>query len=58
MKRIWIVIAVILLLSGCTTQKPKTNATDYSATATSGVWLTYSEINNMLSSEKEGVTAK
>ena len=52
MKKIWIVIAVFLLLSGCATQKPKTNAMDYSATATSGVWLTYSEINNMLSSEK------
>ena len=51
MKKIWIVMAVILLLSGCATQKDKTFTDDYSATATSGVWLTYSEINDMLLSE-------
>ena len=52
MKKIWIVIAVILLLSGCATQRQKTDTLDYSGAATSGVWLTYSEINNMLLSEE------
>lgn len=52
MKKLWIIIAAILLLSGCATQKPKTDEINYSGTATSGVWLTYSEINGMLSSEE------
>lgn len=49
MKKIWIIIAVILVLVGCSTPEPQQN---YSNSAVSGVWISYSELNQMLTSDK------
>lgn len=50
MKRILSLIIVFLFLTGCSIKEK--NSLNYEKTATSGVWLSYSELNSMLQSEK------
>lgn len=48
--KIAILLCIILLLCSCAA--PKEEKGKYSGVASSGVWISFSEINNMLSSEK------
>ena len=50
MKKVLSIIILILLLAGCSTI-PIKDTVSYANTATSGVWISYSEVNSMLASE-------
>ncbi len=50
MKKVLSIIILILLLAGCSTA-PTVDTASYANTATSGVWISYSEINGMLTSQ-------
>lgn len=50
MKKVLSIIILILLLAGCSTM-PIKDTVSYANTATSGVWISYSEVNSMLASE-------
>lgn len=52
MKKIWIVMVITLLVCGCSAPKVQTNTQKYSNSSESGVWVSYSELNKMLTSEK------
>ena len=52
MKKLWIILVCVFCIAGCSanTETPKTSV-DNTGTATSGVWISYSELNGMLKSE-------
>lgn len=50
MKRVLSIIILVLLLAGCSTPSIE-NTVSYANTATSGVWISYSEINSLLTSQ-------
>ena len=52
MKKLWIIVACVFCIAGCSA-KPETQkiSVDNTDIATSGVWISYSELNGMLKSE-------
>jgi len=51
MKKLWIILVLVLLFCSCGTPPVSEDSGEYKDTASSGVWISYSELNNMLSSE-------
>ncbi len=51
MKRIWIIIAVLLMLTGCNSA-PKIQETQTENITASGIWASYSEVNSWLKSDR------
>lgn len=51
MKKICIIFALVLVLVGCSAPKTQITVHNNSDSAVSGVWISYSELNQMLTSE-------